>query len=89
MNIIHKDKDDLAPVCDGGESVTTSTATEPGWLLYYIFKANQLIKSISGTFGQDLMTSCEKLINMRKILMTSRSIFRNEPGTFGQDLMTS
>ncbi len=69
------EKDDLTPVCDGGGSVTTSTATEPGWLLYYIFKAYQLIKSISGTFGQDLMTS--------------RSIFRNEPGTFGQDLMTS
>ena len=58
MNTVYKDKDDLAPVCDGGESCDYNhEVTEPGWLLYYIFKAYQLIKSISGTFGQDLMTS--------------------------------
>ena len=41
------------------------------------------------TFGQDLMTSYKKLINMRKIDDVIKSIFRSEPNVFGQDLMTS
>ena len=57
------------------ESVNQSNTTaKPGWLFYYILETYQLIKSISGKqkksisgkFGQDLMTSCEKLIGILK-----------------------
>ena len=55
-------------------NLSNTTATKPGWLLYYILETYQLIKSISGKqkksisgkFGQDLMTSCEKLIGILK-----------------------
>ncbi len=48
-NTIYK-RNELTPVRNGGGSVTTTTATEPGWLLYYILETYQLIKSISGKY---------------------------------------
>ncbi len=42
MNTVYKDKDDLAPVCDGEESVTTTTKSRSpvGSFIMYLESIN-------------------------------------------------